>query len=103
MSGDFQDEIGFLGIQSSPYFVRQPEGNGVAERFIRTLKENFLWVHTFDTVEELRLELRNFVAHSNATWLVARPRYPWLPEQRSQLSHQPGVLHRVASTACRLG
>src|SRR3954451_4583492 len=41
MSRDFQDEIGFLGIESSPSFVRQPEGNGVAERFIRTLKENF--------------------------------------------------------------
>ena len=42
LSGDFQDEIAFLGIESSPSFVRQPEGNGVAERFIRTLKENFL-------------------------------------------------------------
>ena len=42
MSRDFQAEIRFLGIESSPSFVRQPEGNGVAERFIRTLKENFL-------------------------------------------------------------
>jgi putative transposase len=75
MSGDFQDEIGFLGIESSPSFVRQPEGNGVAERFIRTLKENFLWVHTFDTIEELRRGLQDFVAHYNATWLVARHGY----------------------------
>jgi putative transposase len=36
MSRDFQDEIAFLGVESSPSFVRQPEGNGVAERFIRT-------------------------------------------------------------------
>jgi transposase InsO family protein len=42
LSGDVQDEIAFLGIESSPSFVHQPEGNGVAERFIRTLKENFL-------------------------------------------------------------
>src|SRR4051794_4257077 len=41
LSRDFQAEIGFLGLESSPSFVRQPEGNGVAERFIRTLKENF--------------------------------------------------------------
>src|SRR5918993_2258378 len=41
MSGDFQDEITFFGIEGSPASVRQPEGNGVAERFIRTLKENF--------------------------------------------------------------
>ena len=25
-----------LGIEASPSFVREPEGNGVAERFIRT-------------------------------------------------------------------
>jgi putative transposase len=75
LSGDFQDEIAFLGIESSPSFVRQPEGNGVAERFIRTLKENFLWVHTFDTIEDLRQGLQEFVAHYNATWLVARHGY----------------------------
>jgi putative transposase len=75
LSRDFQDEIAFLGIESSPSFVRQPEGNGVAERFIRTLKENFLWVHTFDTVEDLRRGLQEFVAHYNATWLVARHGY----------------------------
>ncbi len=75
MSGDFQDEIRFLGVESSPAFVRQPEGNGVAERFIRTLKENFLWVHTFDTIEDLRCALRDFAAHYNATWLVARHGY----------------------------
>jgi putative transposase len=75
MARDFQDEIAFLGIESSPSFVRQPEGNGVAERFIRTLKENFLWVHTFGTVEELRRELQDFIAHYNATWLVARHGY----------------------------
>ena len=40
MAGDFQDEIKCLGIEASPSFVREPEGNGVAERFIRTLKEN---------------------------------------------------------------
>lgn len=75
MSADFQDEIAFLGIESSPSFVRQPEGNGVAERFIRTLKENFLWVHTFDTIEDLRRGLQEFITHYNATWLVARHGY----------------------------
>ena len=36
MSGDFQSEIKCLGIEASPSFVREPEGNGVAERFIQT-------------------------------------------------------------------
>jgi putative transposase len=57
MSGDFQDEIKCLGIEASPSFVHEPEGNGVAERFIRILKENLLWVKTSDTIEQLRTAL----------------------------------------------
>jgi transposase InsO family protein len=72
MSNDFQREIRFLGIASSPAFVRQPEGNGVAERAIRTLKEQLLWVRHFATVEELRLALAEFAALYNATWLRER-------------------------------
>ncbi len=75
LSGDFQAEITCLGLTSSPSFVREPEGNGVAERFIRTLKENLLWVHTFDTIEELRLALVEFASRYNETWLVARHGY----------------------------
>jgi hypothetical protein len=44
VSDYFQDELKFLGIEPSPAFVREPEGNGVAERFIRTLKEQMLEV-----------------------------------------------------------
>src|ERR1700716_2379708 len=75
MSGDFQDEIECLGIEASPSFVREPEGNSVAERFIRTLKENLLWVRTFDTIEELRAALVEFATRYNETWLVARHGY----------------------------
>lgn len=44
LSGDFQTDITFLGLTSSPAFVRQPEGNGCIERFFRTLEEELLWV-----------------------------------------------------------
>ena len=60
MSDHFQGELRFLGIRSSPSFVVAPEGNGCAERFIRTLKEQLLWVETFETVEQLRLALLAF-------------------------------------------
>ena len=66
MSDDFQSEIKCFGITSSPAFVRQPEGNGVAERAIRTLKEQLLWVRHFATVEELRRALAAFAAEYNA-------------------------------------
>ena len=36
LADDFQQEVAFFGIESSPSFVREPEGHGVAERFIRT-------------------------------------------------------------------
>ena len=72
MSHDFQKEITWLGAASSPAFVRAPEGNGCAERFIRTLKENLLWVRTFRTVEELRLALIEFKHTYNEHWLIER-------------------------------
>jgi putative transposase len=75
VSHDFQAEIRFLGIESSPAFVREPEGNGCAERFIRTLKENLLWVRHFATVEELRLALLAFKRIYNQTWIIERHGY----------------------------
>ena len=55
--------------------VREPEGNGCAERFIRTLKENLLWVRRFDTIEELRRALDEFRATYNRTWIIERHGY----------------------------
>ena len=49
----FQAELRFLGMDSSPSFVRAPEGNGCIERFWRTLKEQLLWIHTFANIEDL--------------------------------------------------
>ena len=72
MSDAFQRELRFLGIEGSPAFVRAPEGNGCAERFIRTLKENLLWLRSFGTVEELRVALLEFRETYNATWLIER-------------------------------
>jgi putative transposase len=72
MSRDFQREIAWLGATSSPAFIRAPEGNGCAERFIRTLKENLLWVRTFRDVEELRLALIDFRQTYNEHWLIER-------------------------------
>src|SRR4051812_1067081 len=75
VSHDFQAEICFLGIASSPAFVREPEGNGCAERFIRTLKENLLWVRYFTTLEELRLALQAFKQTYNQSWIIERHGY----------------------------
>jgi len=75
VSHDFQAELRFLGIQSSPAFVREPEGNGCAERFVRVLKENLLWVRRFATIEELRLALIAFRQTYNQSWIIERHGY----------------------------
>lgn len=75
MSDHFQQELAFLGMGSSPSFVREPEGNGCAERFIRTLKENLLWVRHFATIEELRLAVLEFQRLYNEQWLIQRHGY----------------------------
>ena len=95
MSDHFQKEIAFLGIESSPAFVRAPERNGCAERFIRTLKENLLWVRHFQK------RSRNCVRRCsrsgetyNTTWLIERHGYH-TPEQFRH--HQQ--LQQVAAAA----
>ena len=75
LSDTFQGELAFLGMASSPAFVREPEGNGCAERFIRILKENLLWVQTFATVEELRRSLIEFKDRYNREWILERHHY----------------------------
>jgi transposase InsO family protein len=75
MSDDFQSEIRFLGMESSPAFVRQPEGNGCIERFFRTLKEQLLWVRRFRDLEELRTALSEFRDRYNQHWIVHRLGY----------------------------
>lgn len=83
---DFQRELEFLGIESSPSFVRAPEGNGCAERIIRTLKENLLWVRTFATIEELRLALLEWMKIYNEQWLLERHGYLTPQQVRVELT-----------------
>jgi putative transposase len=90
---DFQAEVAFLGIESSPAFVREPEGNGCAERFIRTLKENLLWVRRFATVEELRQALLDFRRRYNQGWIVERHGYRTPAQVRAE---QLGALATAA-------
>lgn len=75
MSDDFQNEIRFLGMEPSPAFVRQPEGNGCIERFFRTLKEQLLWVRRFGDLEELRSALGEFRERYNQHWILERLNY----------------------------
>jgi transposase InsO family protein len=74
-----------LGIESSPSFVRQPEGNGCVERFIRTLKEQLLWLRRFGSVAELDTSLREFRDRLNQHWIIGRIGYRTPAQHRREL------------------
>jgi transposase InsO family protein len=86
MSNDFQAEIAFVGMESSPAFVRQPEGNGCIERFFRTLKEQLLWVRRFRNLEELRDALEEFRQRYNEHWILERLQYRTPAQARRDFS-----------------
>jgi transposase InsO family protein len=91
LSGHYQGELSFLGIASSPAFVREPEGNGCVERFWRTLKEQLLWVRTFRTVEELRVALQEFRDLYNRAWIVQKHGFLTPSQVREKLTARQEV------------
>lgn len=71
-SGHFTGSIRWLGITDSPAYVGEPETNGCAERFIRTLKEQCLWARPYATIDELRQAVAEFTHLYNTEWLIER-------------------------------
>jgi len=67
-----------LGVRTAPRPRLASETNNDCQvkfellQFIRTLKENLLWVRTFQTIEELRQALLAFRETYNTTWLIER-------------------------------
>ena len=68
VSGDFRHQVAHWGMALSHSFAHQPEGNGVVERFFRTLKEQAIWGRIFRNVAAVV----DFVARYNASWRLAR-------------------------------
>jgi putative transposase len=71
-SAHFLGSIAWLGIADDAAFLGEPETNGCAERWIRTLKEQCLWVELHDSIDELRQAVARFVDRYNTSWLIQR-------------------------------
>jgi putative transposase len=71
-SGHFLGSIGWLGMADDAAFLGEPETNGCAERWIRTLKEQCLWAELHDTVDQLRQAVISFMDTYNTQWLIQR-------------------------------
>jgi len=74
-SATFVNEIKCWGFADAPAFVGEPECNGIAERFMRTLKEQCLYLHQFRDLEEARQVIGAFIERYNTEWIVERLGY----------------------------
>lgn len=72
LSDHFQNQVKFWGIRPSFAFIEQPQTNGVAERFNRTLKEQAIYGRVFHNVAEVREAVRTFVELYNSQWRVEK-------------------------------
>ena len=75
-SGHFLGSIAWLGIADDAAFLGEPETNGCAERWIRTLKEQCLWAELRDTVDELRQAVATFVTTYDSGWSAGSATQP---------------------------
>ena len=78
-----------------PAFVEQPQTNGVAERFNRTLKEQIIHGRIYRNIAELRNAVRGFVEQYNAQWIVEKNGY-LSPAQARQAWHTAMSLRPAA-------
>lgn len=86
LSDHFQNQLKFWGIAPSFAFVEEPQTNGVAERFNRTLKEQAIYGRVFQTVEEVREAVGAFIQRYNEQWRVEKIAFLTPRQARDQWS-----------------
>lgn len=84
VADDFRHQLRAWAITPSYAFVAEPQTNGVAERFIRTLKEQAVHGRIFRTLEDVRDAVRRFVELYNSAWRVEKNGFLTPNEAREQ-------------------
>ena len=74
-SNYFLNQVRYLGITPSMGYVKEPETNGVIERFHRTLKEQIIHGHTYETIGDLQVAIKTFIEEYNERWLLEKLGY----------------------------
>ena len=84
LSDHFLKQIRYWGIHPSFGFVEEPETNGVAERWNRTLKEQAIHGRIFQNLEAVRAAVADFVERYNQTWRLEKLGYHTPIEAREE-------------------
>jgi len=95
LSDHFLNQLRYWGMTPSFAFVEQPQTNGVAERFNRTLKDQAIHGRVFRNVEEVRAAVGAFIDRYNRECRVEKSRFLSPLEIRQQWMDQ-AALARVA-------
>ena len=84
LSDHFLKQIRYWGIHPSFGFVEEPETNGVAERWNRTLKEQAIHGRIFQNLAAVRAAVADFVERYNQTWRLEKLGYHTPIEAREE-------------------
>ena len=84
LSDHFLNQIRYWGIRPSYGFIEEPETNGVAGRWNRTLKEQAIHGRIFQTLEAVRAAGGAFVEQYNTTWRLEKLGYQTPIEARQE-------------------
>lgn len=84
LADHFLNQIRYWGIAPSFAFVAEPQTNGVAERFIRTMKEQAIHGRVFRNVQEVREAVAAFVTTYNNEWRLEKLGFMTPREARRQ-------------------
>ena len=84
LADHFLKQVRYWGIAPAFAFMAEPQTNGVAERFIRTMKEQAIYGRVFKNVEEVRAAVAAFVETYNYEWRLEKLGFMTPREAREQ-------------------
>ncbi len=74
-SKDYRNQMRYWGITPSFSYVREPETNGVVERFHRTFKEQIVHGRVYRNVKEFEAAAAEFIQIYNDKWILEKLNY----------------------------
>lgn len=92
LSDGFVNQIRYWGMSISKGFVREPETNGVIERFHRTFKEQVVHGKRYHSLIDLRRDVEAFIKQYNELWLLEKLDYHSPLEARGLYANGKNVL-----------
>jgi putative transposase len=99
LSEGFVNQARYWGIVISKGFVREPETNGVIERFHRTFKEQVVHGRHYHSLEDLRKTTDTFICDYNERWLLEKLQYHSPLEAKKLYTQGKNVLKQRGESA----